>query len=177
MLWLCLPWLASIVVAAMVLGEWVEVDRQVGWGAFWIALYLGGALMLAAIVLGLKRHQGNLLIALVLPLISTAAGHWSTPPAPMQEVQRVASPSGALEAVVMKVEDGGPGHIPTLVFVAPKGGKIHPRQPVFRATRVEGLAVQWTDDNDLVLHQAAGKVFDQKTAARVGKTRVNIRYD
>lgn len=99
--------------------------------------------------------------ALALALAAATATMAGCAPAPPtgDEIARIPSPDGAIDAVVTEWSGDATVGVVHRVFLTPKGAAVTPGAEGFRADRVKGLAVRWTGPDHVVLAFEEARVF------------------
>jgi hypothetical protein len=76
----------------------------------------------------------------------------------LEEVSRVRSPDGLLDAAIFVRQTGATVPTPTEIYVLTAGG-IPSGDPVWRADKVVGLKVDWTSVSSLRMQAVEARVF------------------
>lgn len=84
-----------------------------------------------------------------------------TSPVAFQEVLRVTSPDGEIDAVLSSAEGGDPDSFAYDVTLVRKGRSPKQGKTVFAADQVEGVDMAWKDPRTLSIKAPRGRVFRQ----------------
>lgn len=94
----------------------------------------------------------------------------------LEEKRRAESQFHTFEAVVAERQTDATVSTPVEIYIVKTGAPLQ-GQPVFKASRVYGLSLDWTGDERLKIHVASGNAIIAETEARVGGRDVIIDYD
>ena len=76
----------------------------------------------------------------------------------LREIKRVRSPEGNIDAVLCLKDTNATVPTPTEVYLAKASGTVS-GSPIFRADRVDGLAVDWQDSTTLKISAKEARTF------------------
>ena len=99
----------------------------------------------------------------------------------LEEVSRVRSPDGLLDAAIFVRQTDATVPTPTEIYVLPAGGAPS-GDPVWRADKVSGMKVSWTSASTVQMEATAARVFLSRDSAEVvpaggsDKRRVAVAY-
>lgn len=102
----------------------------------------------------------GLLLILIGVLFLRSGGDRTTSVA-FQEVLRVTSPDGQIDAVLSTADGGDPGSFAYDVTLVRKGKSPKQGKTVFVADQVDGVDMAWKDPRTLTIKAPRGRVFRQ----------------
>lgn len=121
----------------------------------------------------MRLIQGGFIAILIsLPVVACT-------PKAVEEVERVSSPNGLVDAVSAERLTDATVATPTEVYLVASGQSIG--LPVFSADKVEGLRVTWDGDSQLIIRANVARVFIHSPKAVVrllhGNQAIDVRLD